>query len=480
MTRIRIGFLVKPKKWHKLNFPKTHGAFEFVMVDPESLYTTEDLYSYDLFLLVHKIGDFKTELRCRIMDIFKEIKRSLGDLVDDTVDISKIPYPPNNYSQVLDLKNSPKIIQKLSESSICTRKIIIWDSPEFTIPLSNRATMCTRLEHWIKSNDLPVKLPQTCINIFSSDLGLRFPAICKPFSACGLKNSHTMALLYSQLQVKEFIDKQGLELNDRPVNCALKPDEKFFSPILAKDYSKLIVDGDLSVADESRLQGRYILQEYIPHGSVLYKIYVVGDEFHIVMRPTLEARGLFNLFPTDDLNPLDSTNSLDSMGIVVSGSEVRGCERVKALTNNSIFSCPQCLGRDDEIMARSEHSIYEFKASAMKKIRTIDTDSEEGRLAMERFERHRETISFFTQRLRAWLGGMNLFGWDLIISDPSLPTLHQRPNECSDSSLMETPFIIDINYFPGYENSPMLENFTRWLNSEECGLGLRVAGKRSS
>ncbi len=155
--------------------------------------------------------------------------------------------------------------------------------------------------------------------------GMSWPAVWKPISACGRPGSHSMLFLPNP-------------------NACISLD-------------------------------RGIFQEYIRHAGVVYKVYVIGDQVYVDIRPSIRTR----LFVEDaEPSPFDSDymKQLDPL---------------------------------------NGHQLSEAK----KQVGELDT-----------LIRH-------TSRELSGLLDLELFGWDLIVSDET-----------------RRPYIIDINYFPKFEGFP--------------------------
>lgn len=196
--------------------------------------------------------------------------------------------------------------------------------------LSDRRRICDMLKTFTWSTDAPFLLPPT--TECSAATGLAVPFIRKPVAACSVKDSHHMYLLFNR--------------NDLPHET---------------DHN-------------------YILQQFIPHHGVFYKVYVIGDAIEVRLRPSL---------------------MLDSL---VQGDEV-----------SSYDSLP--LFFDSQKMKRTGPPL------------TCKVRQE----ALDRIEPLMPLIQTFTKALQKELH-LTLFGWDLIIEE-----------------VTRTPYIIDVNYFPGYD-----------------------------
>lgn len=209
----------------------------------------------------------------------------------------------------------------------------VLDSSTSVALLSDRRRTCSMLKWFTLNHGLLVNLPPTSSTseldttiTGGETLTLSFPIIRKPVAACSLKDSHSMCLFY------------------RPLQVVAGPD--------------------------------YILQQYIPHDGVLYKVYVVGDAIRVQLRPSLDA------------------------------------------------------GLDGEP--------HTFNSQAMKQAGAILPGSTLYNSATARLIAKQDRVLTFSKALQAELG-LNLFGWDLII-------------ESGTGKL----YIIDVNYFPGFDEVDFL------------------------
>ncbi|XAR54792.1 Inositol-pentakisphosphate 2-kinase [Bertholletia excelsa] len=137
--------------------------------------------------------------------------------------------------------------KQLEEYSAENPKVLIIDSPEAIERLRNRISMLevvTELD--VKSETESFGIPKQTLIYDSKALldpnawgeGLQFPVIAKPLVADGSAKSHKMLLVYNQ---------DGL----------------------------------------SKLKPPIVLQEFVNHGGIIFKVYVVGDYVKCVVRKSL-------------------------------------------------------------------------------------------------------------------------------------------------------------------------------------------------
>lgn len=181
----------------------------------------------------------------------------------------------------------------------------------------------------------PIALPTTAD--CQGGCELMFPLIRKPVAACSVEDSHLMCL-----------------------------------------YPR----GSEAYLESS---GEHIIQEFVSHGGILYKCYVIGGELRIQLRPSLTNP------PKEEIEPRP------------------------------------------------------FDSQSMKKTGFPAPSDEQYLMAVKRLEPHLTAIEDLTDRLRNELG-LSLFGWDLIIEEDT-----------------EQLYIIDVNYFPGYDEVDFLNLLCDYL-----------------
>ena len=153
-----------------------------------------------------------------------------------------------------EYKDEPEIAQQKIDKFVSFTKAhpetIIIDNIEFCWRLTDRKLMIDLIEHCtFKTTNRSVFLPKTLDiteNITDMELKtmvnehkIQFPVIVKPHSAYFDDGSHLMSLVFNEEGLKDF----------------KKP---------------------------------YLIQEFCDHGAVLYKVFVIGDKYHICERPSVK------------------------------------------------------------------------------------------------------------------------------------------------------------------------------------------------
>ena len=188
--------------------------------------------------------------------------------------------------------------------------------------------------------------------------GLKFPLIAKPVTADGSATSHEMSLVFNE---------NGLK--------------KLKTPI--------------------------VIQEFVNHGGVIFKVYVVGEHVKCVKRRSLldiTEEKLNSMAADQGLLPFSQISNL------VAKNEVGGCSELEKAVIARNKGKGFCYSEVDELVEKAEMPPMEF--------------------VMELAKGLREAM------------GLRLFNFDLI----------------RDSRDGNRYFVIDINYFPGYAKMPDYES----------------------
>lgn len=241
---------------------------------------------------------------------------------------------------------------------------VVIDPVERGLVLLDREKTCALLQ-WFTSCHPPLSLPPTQPYDMELACKLNFPVIRKPVVACGVEGAHDMCLLHDISQIQPAA-----------INTAN-------------------VDGNGKAGG-----AEYILQEFIPHHGVLYKVYVIGEALSIQLRPSL---------------------TMETMNFE--------CE-LESVPNEPL-SFPD-RGQENGIPEPLMFSSQGFKHQSGPLDEATKT------AAYARLGPIQQEIREFTGRLQKELG-LELFGWDLILEEHS-----------------GKPFIIDVNYFPGYDDVDFL------------------------
>uniref|UniRef100_A0AAY5KBU4 Inositol-1,3,4-trisphosphate 5/6-kinase n=1 Tax=Esox lucius TaxID=8010 RepID=A0AAY5KBU4_ESOLU len=193
--------------------------------------------------------------------------------------------------------------------------------------------------------------------------GLTFPFICKTRVAHGT-NSHEMAIIFSEEDLKD-----------------VKPP--------------------------------CVIQSFINHNAVLYKVFVVGESYTVVERPSLKN------FPA---GPSGEEQT----------QETSGCYSTSVLLTDPLKDCLKAFYKDRKAICFNSHNVSKPESSSDLTSR----DNVEG-LSQPPSD---DVIRELSGSLRRALG-VSLFGIDVIINN-----------------LTGQHAVIDINAFPGYEGVPEFFN----------------------
>ncbi|XP_011061395.1 PREDICTED: inositol-tetrakisphosphate 1-kinase-like [Acromyrmex echinatior] len=155
-------------------------------------------------------------------------------------------------------KNAEDIVSRLQEYIAKHPDLIIIDPLDNIRNLSNRYKSYEFIQEGIRFKDIftPnfVEIKSRNVHEIASTLkkrGIKYPFVCKPLLAYGSSNAHKMMIIFNERDLKD---------------CQL--------PCVAQDF--------------------------INHNAILYKLFVVGDRFHVVERPS------FKNFYEEDCNSLST------------------------------------------------------------------------------------------------------------------------------------------------------------------------------
>lgn len=382
--KLRVGVLLPSKKWTKHAF--AHSLrIDFLHLQPTDVRATY-LTSLRLDCLLHKVGDLLLE-PTQLTRIHEEVARWGGPVVDNFEQVQVLSDRRLICSLLLHLEEhqrseQPRPISKGEDDIIrlpptvgtSVNQILPWcsewerdrngggleggsellaTSTSLTSPAKGSLPSSSFSSSSFSSSidDNWMRRP-TMLRPLVTPTSMGFPIIRKPVAACSVEDSHLMCILYSPNQI--------------------------------------MMDSD----------NECILQEFIPHRGVLYKIYVIGQEQRIQVRPSL---------PTPWLEPAPQARPFDSQSLKRLGAVVNTSEAMRRLTPD-----------------------------------------------------HLEQISQYTALLRKHLG-LTLFGWDLIMEEGS-----------------DRLFIIDVNYFPGYDEVDFMNLLTEHLEQRLTPMATTISTQQGN
>eukprot|EP00111_Clytia_hemisphaerica_P023508 TCONS_00069279-protein len=254
-------------------------------------------------------------------------------------------------------KDEPEIarwkIDKFVSYTKAYPETIIIDNMDFCWRLTNRKLMIDLIEHCIfKTGNRSVFLPKTLDiteNITDLDLEttvienkIQFPVVVKPHSAYFDDGSHLMSLVFNHEGLKDF----------------KKP---------------------------------YLVQEFCDHGAVLYKVFVIGNKYHICERPSVK-------------------------NLVVEDSLEINCKQPETNIEFDSFNISK-LGQCFNKVLHSEDPNHQTWFSSDQKSSLLD----------------KEIIEEIILRIKKY-SGLNLYGFDILMEEHT-----------------GNYALIDINQFPSYK-----------------------------
>ena len=273
-----------------------------------------------------------------------------------------------------------------------------------------------------------------------------FPLIAKPLIAAGTKQSHSMAVLLSPEALVPFLE--GRQRQQRHV-----PGKATSSTAAASDKRKTIV---------SPRQREFVLQEYVNHDAVLYKVYVLGDIVKVYQRPSLPNLPKVNIQPQKRENvkskatpPDDVSCSSRTRGTFVEFDSQRPYPRLQDFgirdTGNKVTHSAQPLPTTNSIATAAKKQI---SSSTTATNDAVVTDMEV------------RPIVYALKRAF----GLELFGFDILVTHDNIDSTMMngasdeeeicREKRDTGSDLRRQPhqgqrmLVVDVNYFPSYKEVP--------------------------
>ena len=287
----------------------------------------------------------------------------------------------------------------------------IHDLPTATYPLRNRGTMLypVNKDGWVLENpENKSDLLAVCCHV---------PKHCTLKEGCNLQGA------------RQQMDQHGLEypVLAKSIWADGRPGSHALAVVVSDDGLESLIEGRHS----RELAPPFLLEQYINHGTCLFKVYVLGDNEVMVTRPSLHI-------DSGDDNEAAVSAEVGSCGVECLGSsppfpvplETRlgggkgGIEDVELVSRVSAYPRSTSWGKDD--LAPRGHGVPMPPAWLWRGIAT----------------RLRDTL------------GLTLFNFDLIVPlDP--------PDDLRgliDGRGKGIVYLIDINYFPGFEKLPGYES----------------------
>ena len=290
------------------------------------------------------------------------------------------------------------------------------------------------------------EVAQSLMNQLHESRMTTFPLIAKPLIAAGTKQSHSMAVLLSPEALVPFLE--GRQRQQRHV-----PGKATSSTAAASDKRKTIV---------SPRQREFVLQEYVNHDAVLYKVYVLGDIVKVYQRPSLPNLPKVNIQPQKRENvkskatpPDDVSCSSRTRGTFVEFDSQRPYPRLQDFgirdTGNKVTHSAQPLPTTNSIATAAKKQI---SSSTTATNDAVVTDMEV------------RPIVYALKRAF----GLELFGFDILVTHDNIDSTMMngasdeeeicREKRDTGSDLRRQPhqgqrmLVVDVNYFPSYKEVP--------------------------
>uniref|UniRef100_A0A7S3XBX7 Inositol-tetrakisphosphate 1-kinase n=1 Tax=Picocystis salinarum TaxID=88271 RepID=A0A7S3XBX7_9CHLO len=265
----------------------------------------------------------------------------------------------------------------------------IVDHPDDIAVLANRMTMLrpARKARLNTPAQFLLESPECAVQEALETRGMKLPLVAKPLRAGGSSGSHTLGIIYDQQGMKDLLDGK------------LEP-----------------------------LRPPVVLQQFLEHEGVLFKVYVLGDTVQAVHRPSVHDARL--------KNKAKETCTTES-------------EKGNSFINRKV---EHDLGPGEKEVAKS--SEHEEPHVQMWTYMSRTCPNGEKPVGLHVQMPPQEKLIKIARKLRDVLN-LELFNFDLI-----------RCREHLEEGERDVYYIIDINYFPGYSKMPGYEKaFASFLKS---------------
>ena len=405
----------------------------FVPLDPN--YSLEEQQGGKFDLILHKLTE--DILSCSLND-----KNDSGDEKIGTsgINCGNEPTPPSSSSfrRVSRLKqyqedhpescmvDDPSHVQTLmSRSDIghvlqrCLRDV----KSASGIPVcSPRFVECTpNEESSAPTTERDMEVAQSLMVQLNESQMTTFPLIAKPLIAAGTKQSHSMAVLLSPEALLPFLEGR-------------------------RQRQQHVSDGQKPVASPSHRD--FVLQEYVNHDAVLYKVYVLGDMVKVYQRPSLPNLPKMNVQPPNDMRSPLSPAPVGRQGTFVEFDSQRPYPRLQDFgilepkkIKNATHS-PQPLSPTSSTPTTSKKQPSSSTSSATAASNNAIVTESEVRPIVDALKR-----AF----------GLELFGFDILVTNDHIDggsENNERIRQSRDCSQGRRMLVVDVNYFPSYKEVP--------------------------
>eukprot|EP00879_Flechtneria_rotunda_P019887 GHRR01020903.1.p1 GENE.GHRR01020903.1~~GHRR01020903.1.p1 ORF type:complete len:497 (+),score=218.65 GHRR01020903.1:511-2001(+) len=346
--------------------------------------------------------------------------------------------------------------------------------------------------------------------------GITWPALVKPLRTAPPDSAGAGVSNGSYSSTSNEASKQANSINN--TSYGISSDAHTLGAVMS--HAGLV---DLVCSREPALQLPVILQQFVPHGQALYKLYVIGPHVVLTRRSTLTGQQLYAAASTavaaDPLpaaSPAADVNEQLAPGLVLlqrvsavplpltatSGS--RGAEQTVAVSISGEPQLQLAQPQVDFALTGQQHSIFghsqqhhhqqqrptaqqlvfpqqpsnalqgqhtgdyaAVQRSGTSNGRSLCDDSVAGDAAAPPMWAMQQLAAYLRQQLQ-----LNLFNVDIIVPEQQETPVQLAVSSDSSNDRTRTAavcsccLVVDINYFPGYDKVPGAEAlFADYLSS---------------
>jgi hypothetical protein len=262
-----------------------------------------------------------------------------------------------------------------------------------------------------------------------------FPLIAKPLMAAGTKQSHSMAVLLNPDALPLFLQH--------------KVDQQQRHQTLQHQQQQA----------QQQQQYNFVLQEYVNHNALLYKVYVLGDTVKVYQRPSLPNLPISKVqrrtigTQVDDSEKIDSSLVNATKGVFVEFDSQRPYPRLQDFGIDAVPSAATTAAVTTDTTAAAFHG-YAKTSTLVGGAAALTAVTES------------EVIPIVNALKHAF--GLELFGFDILVTvkeenqnavltcDAITTRAVEEDGQPVVSAIDTTVrmLVVDVNYFPSYKEVP--------------------------
>jgi hypothetical protein len=285
------------------------------------------------------------------------------------------------------------------------------------------------------------QLVQTLADRLQEEQMHSFPLIAKPLMAAGTKQSHSMAVLLNSDALPLFLQHK-VDQQQQQQQQTIQHQQQA----------------------QQQQQHNFVLQEYVNHNALLYKVYVLGDTVKVYQRPSLPNLPISEVQRRTigaHMNHSDKTDSSlvnAKKGVFVEFDSQRPYPRLQDFGINAVPSAAPTTSTTATVTTDATTAAPHVNAKTPTLLG--------GAAAAPTAVTEAEVLPIVNALKQAF--GLELFGFDILVTvqeenqnadltcDAITKTTVEEDGQPVDSGKDTTVrmLVVDVNYFPSYKEVP--------------------------